>query len=192
MKEYSSKFKDCIQAIDSLNKKDKNTINNEPKEFINSCRMTEMLAEVYPYSSEELSIAARAFHLERWIIPRNEYSMDRVGYLSWRSKLKEHHANKTAEIMDKLGYEDVNINHIKEIILRKFLKTNENAQKLEDIASLVFLKYDLASFSKKHSEEKCISILQKTWGKMSDKAHTFALQITYTDEALSLIKKALS
>ena len=46
-------------------------------------------------------------------------------------------------------------------------------------------------FAKKHEEEKLIPIVQKTWKKMTDKAHAAALELDYAPEDLEIIQKAL-
>jgi len=56
---------------------------------------------------------------------------------------------------------------------------------------LVFLDYYFDDFSEKHSDEKVIDILQKTWRKMSDKGHEAALHLNYSDKNLILVKKAI-
>ena len=68
----------------------------------------------------------------------------------------------------------------------------EEVQTLEDVACLVFLDDQFEKFEREHDEEKIIGILKKTWGKMSERAHELALQITMSDRARGLIEKALS
>jgi len=57
------------------------------------------------------------------------------------------------------------------IVRKEKLRTNQNAQTLEDVACIVFLSYYFEPFAAKHSEEKIISIVQKTWKKMSEQGH---------------------
>jgi len=94
-------------------------------------------------------------------------------------------------LLDKAGYQHDLIEKVKSLIKKKQLKRNKEAQILEDVACLVFLEDYFSDFVKKHTEEKIITILQKTWAKMSDKARTEALNIRLTQEETNLIKKAL-
>lgn len=80
------------------------------------------------------------------------------------------------------------------MIAKKDLRNDANSQLIEDVACLVFLNYHIQPFasSKDYTEDKWIKIIQKTWVKMSDKAHKFALEINYDAAILDLIKKALA
>ena len=56
---------------------------------------------------------------------------------------------------------------------------------------MVFLEHYFHDFAKKHNEAKLISILQKTWAKMSKRAQEAALSMRYAPEDYALIQKAL-
>ena len=71
------------------------------------------------------------------------------------------------------------------------MKRNLDTQTIEDVICLVFLQFYFDPFIAKHSDEKIVDIVQKTWGKMSEKGHDIALQLSYSDKGLSLVKKAL-
>jgi hypothetical protein len=53
------------------------------------------------------------------------------------------------------------------LIRKEDLKKNEETQILEDVACLVFLDDQFEAFEKEHDEEKIITILRKTWRKVS-------------------------
>ena len=154
--------------------------------------MTRKLLQFEPNASKALQIAARAQHICRWQIARNEYPMDRVGYLKWRENLKKMHANTTSEILQQVGFDEQFQDRVKKIILKKLIKKNEESQALEDVICLVFLDYYFDEFATKHSDEKIIDILQKTWVKMSDKGHEAALKLPFSDKGLALVQKAIS
>ncbi|MEJ4087104.1 DUF4202 domain-containing protein [Galbibacter orientalis] len=189
-------FKEAIEKIDRANAQDPNTETYQgkeyPKELLYSQRMTETLLSFEPNASEELQIAARAQHIERWKIDRNSYPMDRIGYLKWREELKKMHAEITADILNEVGYDDSFSERVSFLIKKKLLKKDEETQTLEDVVCLVFLQYYFEDFADKHSDEKIIDILQKTWGKMSDKGHKAALKLPLNNKSLSLIKQALA
>ena len=118
--------------------------------------------------------------------------MDRVGYLKWRETLKKMHADITGEILQQVNFDVQFTDRVQKIILKKLIKKNEESQALEDTICLVFLDYYFDEFAAKHSDEKVIDILQKTWVKMSAKGHEAALKITFSEKGLALVKQAIS
>ena len=191
-----TRFETAIALIDKKNAEDPNTYEvsgfQYSKELLYSQRMTRKLLQFHPNASKALQIAARAQHICRWEIPRKDFPMDRVGYLKWRETLKKMHANLTGEILEQVGYDDEFISRVKKIILKKLIKKNEESQALEDVICLVFLDYYFDEFAEKHSDEKVIDILQKTWVKMSEKGHEAALELPYSETGLALVKQAIS
>ncbi|WP_136481334.1 DUF4202 domain-containing protein [Cognatitamlana onchidii] len=191
-----TRFETAIALIDKANSEDINTYKvadiDYPKELLYSQRMTRKLLQFEPNASKALQIAARAQHICRWKIARDEYPMDRVGYLKWRETLKRMHGDLTADILKKVGFDDQFIDRVKAIILKKLIKKNEESQTLEDTICLVFLDYYFEEFAEKHSDEKVIDILKKTWVKMSNKGHEAALKIPFSEKSLALVKQAIS
>ena len=191
-----TRFETAIALIDKKNAEDINTYQvadiEYPKELLYSQRMTRKLLQFDPNASKALQISARAQHICRWKIARKEYPMDRVGYLKWRETLKKMHAELTGEILQQVGFDDQFVDRVQKIILKKLLKKNEEAQALEDTTCLVFLDYYFEEFAAKHTDEKVIDILKKTWVKMSDKGHAAALKIPFSDKSLALVKQAIS
>ncbi|WP_223826677.1 DUF4202 domain-containing protein [Flagellimonas sp. S3867] len=186
----------AFQLFDEANSKDPNIemYNGEkfPKELLYATRMTDTLKEFAPEVSEGLQLAARSQHICRWQIPRSDYEMNRTGYLKWRQDLKKFHAQKTTEILKQLGYESEIIDQVEFLLLKKQLKKNEETQTLEDVVCLVFLRYYFEPFANKHSDEKVVEILQKTWRKMSLKGQSAATKLPISDQSMGLIKKAIA
>ena len=191
-----TRFETAIALIDKKNTEDKSTYQVAglayPKELLYSQRMSRTLLRFEPNASKALQIAARAQHICRWKIQRDEYPMDRVGYLKWRETLKKMHADITGEILQQVNFDVQFIDRVQKIILKKLMKKNEESQTLEDTICLVFLDYYFDEFAAKHSDEKVIDILQKTWVKMSAKGHEAALKITFSEKGLALVKQAIS
>jgi len=191
-----TRFETAIAIIDKKNDGDPNTYQvaglEYSKELLYSQRMTRKLLQFEPNASKALQIAARGQHICRWKISRKEYPMDRVGYLKWREELKKMHANLTGEILLQVGFDDQFVDRVQKIILKKFIKKNEESQTLEDTICLVFLDYYFDEFAAKHTSEKIIDILKKTWVKMSDKGHQAALKIPFSEKSLALVKQAIS
>lgn len=190
-----SPYDQAIQLIDQVNSEDpiKEAWKGKdfPKELLYSHRMTKKLGDFAPDASEELKVAARAQHIGRWKIPRSEYPMDRVGYLTWREELKKMHADLTGEILEKAGYGEPFISRVKFLIRKKQLKTDAETQTLEDVVCLVFLEYYLEDFVVKHEFEKIKDILRKTWAKMSEHAQKEALKLNFSSQSLAIIQEAL-
>ena len=191
-----TRFETAIALIDKANSEDINTYEvsgiNYPKELLYSQRMTRKLLQFEPNASKALQIAARAQHICRWKIARDEYPIDRLGYLKWRETLKRMHGDLTTDILKQVGYDDQFTDRVKAIILKKLIKKNEESQSLEDTICWVFLDYYFEEFATKHNEEKIIDILKKTWIKMSDKGHEAALKLTFSEKSLALVKEAIS
>jgi hypothetical protein len=91
-----------------------------------------------------------------------------------------------------LDYDHETIAKAQYLLQKKGLKRDEDSQTLEDVVCLVFIEHYLAEFADKHSEEKLIGIIKKTWQKMSAKGHQAALNIELSEEVKILITKAIS
>ena len=184
-----------LAAFDAVNAQDPNIeiVNGQPiaKELIYSHRMTEHLHQFLPSASVELQLAARSQHICRWKIPRSDYPMDRQGYKKWRLDLAVFHGETAGEIMQANGYDESVIQRVKDLLLKRSLKRDDEVQALEDVICLVFLEFYLEDFASKHDEAKLIDIIQKTWNKMSDTGHTAALKLPLSNTMLALVTKAL-
>lgn len=149
-----------------------------PKALVYSDRMVAMLARFVPDASEALELAARCQHIERWKIPRIEYPMTRAGYQQWRTRLRDFHADRARAILRDAGYDDATIGRVRALIRKEGLKTDAEAQALEDIVALVFLESYLGDFVAKHAgydDAKFVDILRKTARKMSAQGRAAAL-----------------
>lgn len=193
--EASHKLQRAFELFDLANEQDPNKElfqgKSYSKEVLYAMRMTEKLNKFQPDASEYLKLTARCQHICRWEIPRESYEMNRVGYLKWRQDLKKFHAEKASGILKEVGYDQNTIDKVAFLLEKKQLKKNEETQALEDVICLVFLEFYFEPFIEKHSEEKLIDILQKTWRKMSEKGHQAALKLPLPKGALALIGKAL-
>jgi len=157
-------------------------------------RMSAWLQRLRPEAPEELRIAARGQHIRRWEIPRADFPMDKAGYHRWRTTLYAFHAERIAEIMAECGYDAAAIERARSIVQKKRLKSDSDAQTLEDAAALVFLEHDLAEFAARGdmTEDKLVDILRKTWAKMSESGRGAALGIKLALAQSTLLSKALA
>jgi hypothetical protein len=172
------RFAATIGRFDAANEQDPHRQQGQPAELVYAQRMTEMLERFAPDAPEPVRLAVRAQHIERWKTPRSSYPEGRAGYLAWRADLYEIHARRAAHILAEAGYEEAVIQRVADAIAKRNLKSNPDAQAVEDIAALVFLEHYLADFAARHpdyDEAKWTGILRKTWRKMSPAAREFAL-----------------
>lgn len=192
----SARLQRVFAAIDHANSQDPNLTNvngeDTPNELLYGQRMSTCLDTVFPNSSECLQIAARAQHIERWKSPRTDFPEGRSGYKKWRSQLALFHGQRAGEIMEAEGYSNEEIERVKFLILKRQLKRDEETQALEDVICLVFLEYYFEPFIAKHSEEKIIDIVQKTWAKMSDFGQKTALKLSFSEKILNILQKSLA
>jgi hypothetical protein len=193
-------YQAAIAAFDQANSQDPNKEMADgreyPKELLYAQRMSEMQERYIPDASEAVKLAVRAQHIQRWKIPRNNYPMDKQGYLQWRTGLYKFHADTAGQIMREAGYDDEMIERVKKIVGKKGLKVNPETQLMEDVVDLVFIEHYLTGFVAQHpeyDEAKWIPIIRKTWQKMSAQAHEFALsgKIKLPDALVPLILKAV-
>ena len=194
------RYRTAIAAFDKANAEDPNTEpcldRNFPKELLYGLRMGEMQERYAPEASEAVRLAVRAQHIQRWKIPRKDFPMDRQGYLQWRTRLYKFHAQTAGDLMREAGYDDEMIERVMTIVSKKGLKVNPETQMMEDVGDLVFLEHYLSAFAAQHpeySEEKWMQIINKTWQKMSPRAHEFALsgRVKLPEALVPLIVKAV-
>jgi hypothetical protein len=154
-----------------------------------------MLARYLPDASEPLRLAARCQHLQRWKIPRADYPMTRAGYHQWRTRLRDFHADLAASILRETGYEEATAARVRSLIRKEALKTDPDAQALEDVVDLVFLESYLAGFVAAHAdydEAKFVDILARTAKKMSARGRDAALNLIELPPALApVVRKAI-
>ena len=102
-----------------------------------------------PEASEQLRIAARGQHVERWKLPRDAYPEGRAGYLGWRTEQGRRHARAGgAGFMEAAGYPRGRPHPSVGAFLRKQgLKRNSEVQALEDVICFVFLRFYFADFA---------------------------------------------
>ncbi len=196
-----SKLETAISLIDAANDKDPNQDTDTEgkgwaKESLYAHRMTDMLRRYQPEADDAMQIAARAQHVERWKSSRQDYPEGRQGYLQWRANLYKFHAETAGNFMAEAGYDEETIERVKKAVGKRAVKVNPDSQMLEDVASMVFIEYYMLPFAEKHpeySEEKWIDIIQKTWKKMSDRAHQFVLDghVKLPEPLVPLVEKAL-
>jgi hypothetical protein len=191
----SPKFAEAIERFDAENARDPHHVLVEgveiPHELAYSRWLTDWVLRLCPGASEELRLAARAQHLRRWEIPRSSHPQTRPGYLQWREKLKRFHAQTAGEILLEVGYSELVVGRVRELILKKNITTDAEGRTLEDALCLVFLERQLDDLTTKTDRETLVGALRKAWNKMSPLGQQAALRLPFTPEQKELLDRAL-
>ena len=187
----SDRLQCALNAIDAANARDPTHEAGEPAEVLYGRRMSEALAAFAPDASEPLQIAVRGQHIERWLSPRRAYPEGKAGYFAWRNAAKKRHAERLGQIMGACGYDEAVIARVGALARKEQLRSDGEAQTLEDVACLVFLRYYAARFAAKHPGEKVLDILIKTQRKMSPRGRAAGLDFGFPAPVLALYQRAL-
>jgi hypothetical protein len=201
MPAQDERYQKAVTLIDAANQEDPNQVSADgktwPKELLYSHRMADMLERYAPEADDAMKLAIRAQHVQRWKSARSDYPMDRTGYLKWRTDLYKFHAETAGALLAQAGYGEEEIERVKQAVGKKAIKRNPDTQLLEDVTDLVFIEHYMLEFAGKHpeyDEEKWLDIIRKTWKKMSERAHQFALSggIQLPEPLIPLIQKAVA
>jgi hypothetical protein len=177
----AARFARTLARFDALNAEDprRDALHGgRPCELAHAERVSAMLERLVPDASEALRLAVRCHHLERWKLPRHEYPATRTGYHQWRIRLRGFHAERAAEILREEHYDEATIARVGALVRKERLRSDPEAQALEDAIALVFLESELAQFVAAHADYDAArlgDILVKTGRKMSARARAFAL-----------------
>ena len=186
----------AFELFDQANAQDPNQVDDSgeqrPKELVFAERLTTAVEELNPEASESLMLASRCQHIRRWEVPRDTQPMGRAGYLKWRAGLKKFHAEISGKILEQVGYSQEIIEKVQALNQKKNLRTDTDCQTLEDALCIVFLRYQFDDLINDTEHEKMISIVQKTWAKMSPNGHALALKIPFSSEGKKVIDEALA
>jgi hypothetical protein len=195
MSNHAKRFDDVIAAIDDANARDPKLVGIDsgavPAELLYGRRMSDALGRMDPNASELLRIAVRGQHVERWTSSRTGYSPGRAGYLKWRNDLKEFHARRLGEIMTAAGYEPDEAARVGALVRKERMRSDPEAQMLEDVACIVFLTHYLADFMGKTDEAKLARILAQTWTKMSVQGRAYADKLDLPPSVVALLERGL-
>jgi Domain of unknown function (DUF4202) len=178
-------FAAALAAIDAANRADPDGSEGAPAAWLYGRRMTDELGHLTPDASEELRLAARGQHIERWTSPRASYPEGREGYLAWRRDLAAFHARRVGVIMAQAGYTPDSIEAAGRMIRKEGIKRDPDVQALEDAICFTFLRWYFAPFAAKHPAEEVERIVRKTARKMSADARAKALVSFTLPDALA-------
>jgi len=190
-----SRLASAIAAIDAANAEDPFTLVidgvERPKELAHAEMMTEWVQRLDPDATDAQLLAARAHHLRRWALPRQDFPEGRSGYLRWRTTLKKRHADEVGGILRGVGYDEATIERVQQIIRKERLGKDPQVQVHEDALCIVFLLTQLTDVAEQLGDDKTIEVLQKTARKMSSAGLAAAAELPLGDEGASLLTRAL-
>jgi len=192
--EDTARFERAIAAIDAANSEDPNRLERAgeslPKELVHAELVTRWIEQLVAEPGEALRLAARAHHLKRWQRPRSEWDAGRAGYHRWRKELQRYHADEAAKILVAAGYDAALIERVGDLVCKRNLATDPDAQALEDALCLVFVETQLAGFAERHPEAQVIDILVKSLRKMSAAGRAAAAEIELPPKQARLLARA--
>ena len=174
-----------FSAIDAANAKDPTLEDGQPAALLYGQRMTAEQLHLFPDASEPLRIACRGQHIERWLLPRSDYPMDRPGYLQWRQEQGRRHAERISGLMADAGYTPEQIDQTKRMLMKQGIKRDPEVQALEDVICFTFIRWYLGDFAATQPDERMPRIIEKTARKMSAEARAKALEEFAIPEAFA-------
>jgi hypothetical protein len=190
------RFERAIAAIDAANGEDPNRLPHAgesiPKELLHAELVSRRIEQLVDEPSEALRLAARAHHLKRWKRPRSDYPEGRASYHRWRRDLQLYHADEAAKILTRVGYDAPMAERVGDLICKRGLASDPEAQALEDALCLVFVEMQLVDFAEQHPDAKVVDILVQSLRKMSPAGHAAAREISLPAKAATLLERAVS
>lgn len=172
----TTQLEQVFTAIDAANAKDPTKENGQPAALLYGQRMTGEQEQLFPDASHVLQIASRGQHIERWLLPRSDYPMDRPGYFQWRQEQGRRHAERVAGIMADAGYDPDAMDRARKMLTKQGIKRDPEVQALEDIICFTFIRWYLGDFMAEQPDEKMPRIIEKTAKKMSVEGRAKALE----------------
>ena len=189
-------YNKALSALDTMHAEDPRRVEvngqSLPLELWHAERMNAWLEQLVEAPGECLILAVRAQHLKRWEVPRNQYPEGRIGYLTWRRDQGKRAAELASEALLEAGYSTQDAEETARMIRKQGLGRDPGTQAVEDCACLVFLENYFADFSHQVDHDHLIRIVQKTWAKMSPRAHELALALPMDGDARAVVEEALA
>ncbi|HYD09219.1 MAG TPA: DUF4202 domain-containing protein [Acidimicrobiales bacterium] len=161
------------------------------KELDHARRAVAWIGRLRSDAPEALLLAARGHHVRRWEIPRSAEPEGREGYLRWKRRLQQHHADVLGRVLRPCGYDDAVVARVQEIVTKRRLKTDADVISLEDALSLVFLETQLSELAAKLDDDHMVDVLVKTLRKMSPDGRAAAGSLPYTEDERVLVERAV-
>jgi hypothetical protein len=190
------RFARAVAAIDAANADDPATIvvggEEHPKERTHSAMASAWLRRLRPDAGEALLLAAHGHHVRRWEIPRAAEPEGRAGYLRWKRRLQQHHAEVLGAVLAGVGYPPETVERVQQLVRKERLRSDPDVQALEDALSLVFLETQLEDLADRLDEDHMVDVVAKTLRKMTDAGRAAALGFDFGEREARIVARAVA
>lgn len=161
-----------------------------PRELFDARARMTWLGRLEPQPSAALRIAVFAAHVGRHRLPRDARPPGRGAYLAWRREQKERQSELVAAVLGELDLPASDIARVRALVERRALRTDPEAQLVEDCACLSFLEHELEDFARGRDDAQLEDILRKTWAKMGARGRAAAAGIALPERLAGLVSRA--
>jgi hypothetical protein len=179
--------RDLQAAFDAIDAE--NAADPHGKELDHAERAVRWMRTLRPDASDELLLAARGHHVRRWEIPRSEEADGRAGYLRWKRRLQEHHADVVGRVLAGSGFD---VARVQSLVTKERLRSDPDAQSLVEALALVFLETQLDELREKLDDDHMVDVLAKTLRKMTPAGRAAARALEYDERGAALVQRAIA
>ena len=185
----------AFAVIDAANALDPNRLEwdgaPQPLALVQGQRATHWLLILDPAADAAPRLAARAHHVRRWTIPRQDYPAGRAGYLRWRRALRDIHRETVAELLAPLGVAPAVIAKVQGLVSKEGLGTDPAMQLVEDAVCLTFLETQFEGLADRLDHDRLVNAVRKTVLKMSPAAIELVAAVHLSPAARGALDDAL-
>jgi hypothetical protein len=142
----------AIAALDTAHAAEPSIPSGKPSELVYANHISKWVARLVPMPSIALQLAARGQHLERWVIARSTFPMDKPGYFAWRKAVQKRQGERAYSILRAAGIDEAISKQVATLVAKSAPKGDVEAQALEDAACLTFLATELGDFAAHHPD----------------------------------------
>lgn len=191
----TERFAAAVAAIDAANAEDPVQVEVDgavrPKELVHAEVVERWVRALDPDADEAQLLAARAHHLRRWVVPRQDYPEGRAGYLRWRADHKKRQAAEVGEILARCGYDAATVDRVGALVAKRGLGRDPQVQVHEDALCLAFLELQLDPVAAQLGRDHALEVLRKTARKMSPAGLAAAGAVPLSADGAALLAEAL-
>jgi hypothetical protein len=185
----------AFSAIDRANADDPHTVVvrgvQRPKEQAHAELAVEWIRKLVAQPSDALLLAARGHHVRRWEIERASEPAGRAGYLKWKRRLQQHHADVLARVLGEAGVDVATVERVQVLVRKERLRADPEVQALEDALCLVFVETQFGALATQLGDDHMVEVVVKTLRKMTPAGRTAALGLPLDDRAQRIVGRAL-
>lgn len=184
----------AMVLIDDVNAQDPVEVgggtDRRPRDLAHAVRMTHWLGVLAPGAPAAQQIAARAAHLGRWELPRDEYPEGRPGYLRWRAEQKRRHAARVRSILAEVGYAEAIADRVATIVAKQDRVDDPDVQLHEDALCLTFLELQFDELTARLGDDHMVDVLRRSLAKMSPEGRAAASSVPLSPHGAKLVAVA--